>query len=179
MLLAEFGEVQIDHRRLEAAMTEVGGDLANRGPAFKHVSGEAVTQGVNGHFLVSVRESALSSSGFHGRPDTDLGHGVARLVHGFTQGDAAGLVPASAGSREQPVRVAVALPEHAQALEQFGRDRDFSLPAALALDNADDQSLTIDVFGFDGEGFAHAQAALIDDGEVGAVATVAEGVEQA
>jgi hypothetical protein len=70
-------------------------------------------------------------------------------------------------------------PEAAQADEQFGRDGHFALFAALALEDADDETLAVDVLGFDVEGLAHTQAALVDHGEVGAVSGVAKGAQQA
>lgn len=44
--------------------------------------------------------------------------------------------------------------------------------------NVNDQALAVDVFGLDGECFAESQAALIDDGAEGTVATVAEGAKK-
>ena len=50
--------------------------------------------------------------------------------------------------------------------------------AAFSIDDADDEALAVDVLGFDGKGFAHAEPALVDDGEVGAVAAVVEGAQE-
>lgn len=48
----------------------------------------------------------------------------------------------------------------------------------FGLGNVDDEALAIDVARLDGEGFAQPQAALIDDGEKGAVTTVVEGPQE-
>ena len=50
--------------------------------------------------------------------------------------------------------------------------------AAFSIDDADDKALAVDVLGFDGKGFAHAEPALVDGSEVGAVAAVAEGAQE-
>jgi len=71
----------------------------------------------------------------------------------------------------------MALPKEAEAPEQLGSDGNFSLITALALDDADHEALAVDVFGLDCQRFAHAQTALIDDGEVSAVAAIAESAE--
>jgi hypothetical protein len=63
----------------------------------------------------------------------------------------------------------------AEADEEFGADRDFTRLAALGVGDAQDEALAVDVLGADVEGFVQAQAALIDEGKVGAVATVAKG----
>ena len=44
--------------------------------------------------------------------------------------------------------------------------------------NEDDESLAVDVAGFDGKGLADAQPALIDNGAEGAVSGVAEGAQE-
>lgn len=45
-LFADLGEVEVAHDLLERAVAEVGGDLSHGGPAFEHVGGEGVAQGV-------------------------------------------------------------------------------------------------------------------------------------
>jgi hypothetical protein len=49
---------------------------------------------------------------------------------------------------------------------------------AFAFGNADDEALAVDVPGPDAEGLAQTEPALVDEGEVGAVATVAEGAQE-
>lgn len=69
-------------------------------------------------------------------------------------------------------------PEAAQADEQCGADGDFAGLAALGVGDAQDEACAVDVFRADVEGLAETQAALIDEGEVGAVAAVAEGAQE-
>jgi hypothetical protein len=66
----------------------------------------------------------------------------------------------------------------AEADEEFGADRDFTRLAALGVGDAQDEAFAVDVLGADVEGFVEAQVALIDEGEVGAVATVAIGAQE-
>ena len=65
--------------------------------------------------------------------------------------------------------------ELAQAGEELGGDGHFAGFAVFGVGDVDDEALAVDVPGLDGEGFAQAQSALIDDGKEGAVASVAEG----
>jgi 7-keto-8-aminopelargonate synthetase-like enzyme len=44
--------------------------------------------------------------------------------------------------------------------------------------DAQDVAFAIDVFGANVQGFAHAQSAMVDEGEVGAVASAAKGFEK-
>ena len=68
--------------------------------------------------------------------------------------------------------------EFAQAGEELGGDGNFAGFAVFGVGDVDDEALGVDVAGLDGEGFAEAQSALIDDGAEGAVASVAEGAQQ-
>jgi hypothetical protein len=69
-------------------------------------------------------------------------------------------------------------PENPQAREQFGADGDFTGLAALGVGDAQDEARAVDVFRADVEGLAETQTTLIDEGEVGAVAAVAEGAQE-
>ena len=66
-------------------------------------------------------------------------------------------------------------PELAQALVEARRDGDFARLAILGLGNVDNEPLAVDVLGLDVKRFGKTQAALVDDGAVGAVTSVAEG----
>jgi hypothetical protein len=98
-------------------------------------------------------------------------------VEGLLQGDA-GAFPAAAGGGKEPVGIAVPGPEAAQAGKQLGTDRNFARLAALGVGDAQDEARAVDVLGTDVEGLAQTQAALIDEGEVGAVTAVAEGAQE-
>jgi len=87
LLLTDLGEVQVDHRRFESSVPQVSGDLANRSAAFKHVGGEAVTQRVDGKFIVGASEAGLNFCGIHRRPKAALIHGALRLMEGLAQGE--------------------------------------------------------------------------------------------
>ena len=106
-----------------------------------------------------------------------MGHGTTAVVEGLLQGDA-GAFPAAAGRGEEPVGIAVPGPEDAQTGKQLGADRNFARLAALGVGDAQDQARAVDVLGPDMQRLAQAQAALIDEGEVGAVTAVAEGAQE-
>jgi hypothetical protein len=175
--LADLGEVEIDEGGLEGGVAEVGGDLPQAGAGVQHVGGVAVTQGVGADFVVLLGQSAFGAGDVHGGPGAGVGHGPAAVVEGLLEGDA-GTFPAASGRGKEPVGIAVPGPEAAQADEQFGADRDFAGLAALAVDDTQDEACAVDVLGADLKGFAQAQAALIDEGEVGAVTAVAEGAQE-
>ena len=175
--LADLGEVEVDEGGLEGAVAEVGGDLPQAGACVQHVGGVAVAQGVGADLVVLFRETAFGADEVHGGPRAGVGHGTATVVEGLLQGDA-GAFPAASGRGEEPVGIAVPGPEAAQADEELGADRDFAGLAALGVVDAQDEACAVDVLGADVEGFAQAQAALIDEGEVGAVTTVAEGAQE-
>lgn len=98
-------------------------------------------------------------------------------MEGLLQGDA-GAFPTASGRGEEPVGIAVPGPEAAQADEQLRADGDFAGFAALGVGDAQDEACAVDVFRADVEGLAEPQAALIDEGEVGAVAAVAKGAQE-
>lgn len=89
-----------------------------------------------------------------------------------------GAVPTTADSGKEPLGILMAGVELAQATEQLGGDGNFAGFAVFGLGNVDDEALAVDVAGLDGEGFAQAQSALIDDGAEGSVASVAEGAQE-
>lgn len=158
-------------------MAEVGGDLTEAGAGVEHVGGVAVAEGVGAEFVVFFGEAGFGAGDVHGGPGAGVGHGAAAVVEGLFEGDA-GAFPSAAGGGEEPVGIAVPGPEAAQADEEFGADRDFAGLAALGVGDAQDEAFAVDVLGADVEGFAEAQAALIDEGEVGAVTTVAKGAQE-
>lgn len=169
--------MEIDEGGLEGAVAEVGGDLPQAGAGVEHVGGVAVAQGVGAEFIVLFGQSAFGTSNVHGGPDAGVGHGVAAVVEGLFEGDA-GAFPSTSGGGEEPVGIAVPGPEAAEADEEFGADRDFAGLAALGVGDAQDEALAVDVLGADVEGFVQAQAALIDEGEVGAVAAISKGAQE-
>ena len=70
------------------------------------------------------------------------------------------------------------LPKEAKSVDQGGADGDVTGLAAFGVFDAEDVASGVDVFWPDVEGFAHAQAAVVNEGEVGAVAVVVEGGEE-
>jgi hypothetical protein len=175
--LADLGEVEVDEGGLEGGVAEVGGDLPQAGASVEHVGGVAVAQGVGAEFIVLFGQSAFGTGDVHGGPDAGVGHGVAAVVEGLSEGDA-GAFPSTSGGGKEPVGIAMPGPEAAEADEEFGADGDFARLAALGVGDAEDEALAVDVLGADVKGFVQAQAALIDEGEVGAVATVAKGAQE-
>ena len=57
-------------------MAEVGGELMKLGPAFEHVGGVAVTEGVGGDLVVFFAEAAFGGGEVDGGPDAGSGHVV-------------------------------------------------------------------------------------------------------
>ena len=98
-------------------------------------------------------------------------------MHGLAQGDVR-CVPAAAHAGEEPLGILVAGVEPAQAGEELGSDGNFARLVVFGFGNVDDQTLAVDVAGFDGERLADAQPALIQDGEEGPVAPVAESPQE-
>lgn len=158
-------------------MAEVGGDLPHAGARLEHVGGVAVAQGVDADLVMVLHEAALVFGALDGDPDAGLGHGLFAVAEGLLEGDA-GAFPAAPGGGEEPVAVAVPFPEDAEAPDERGAEGHLAGLAALGVEHAQDLALAVDVLGADVQGLAHAQPALIDEGEVGAVAPVAEGAQQ-
>ena len=175
--LADLGEMEIDEGGLEGGVAEVGGDLPQAGAGVEHVGGVAVAQGVGAELVVLFGQAAFGAGEIHGGPGAGVGHRFAAVVEGLLQGDA-GAFPAASGRGKEPVGIAVPGPEAAQADEQLGAEGNFTGLAAFGVGDAQDEARAVDVFGADVEGLAQAQAALIDEGEVGAVTAVAEGAQE-
>jgi hypothetical protein len=66
-------------------------------------------------------------------------------------------------------------PKHSKPGEQLRRDGNLAGLAAFGVADTQDEAFAVDIFGADVQRLAHAQAAMIDEGEVGAVASVSEG----
>ena len=169
--------MEIDEGGLEGGVAEVGGDLPQAGAGVEHVGGVAVAQGVGAELVVLFGQAAFGAGEIHGGPGAGVGHRFAAVVEGLLQGDA-GAFPAASGRGKEPVGIAVPGPEAAQADEQLGAEGNFTGLAAFGVGDAQDEARAVDVFGADVEGLAQAQAALIDEGEVGAVTAVAEGAQE-
>lgn len=158
-------------------MTEVGSDLTHRGSAFEHVRGIAVAQRMDAEDLVLFIEPALDLRELERGPDPGLAHVLGMAAERFPERTAL-LVPSASDAGEDPLLVAVSLPIEAQASIEFRSDRNLPGLSSLTVDDADDEALPVDVFGFDPERFAQPQATLIDDSEVGAVAAFSERAQE-
>lgn len=88
------------------------------------------------------------------------------------------LLPSTTDTGKEPLRVAVSVPEDAEPLIQLRGDGNLAGLASFAIDDANDKALAVNVLGFDANRFAQAEPALINNGEVGAVATVPEGPQE-
>ena len=77
----------------------------------------------------------------------------AEVVEGLAQGDA-GALPPTPDTGEEPVNIAMGLPKGAQSDEQRGGDGDLTGLPSLAVADADDEALRVDVLGLEREGFA-------------------------
>lgn len=69
-------------------------------------------------------------------------------------------------------------PEGAQPVDECGADGNFARFAPFGVVDAQNVAAAIDVFGADVQCLAHAHSAVINEGEVGFVAVVAEGPQQ-
>ena len=169
--------MEIDHRLLQGAVTEVGADLADRCPGIEEVGGVGVSQGVGGDLLVGLQEPALSHGDLHGLLGRGCAHGLLAHAHGLGLGHL-GTLPAPGQTRKEPLAIAVGLPEPPQTDKQFGRDGNLTGLPALGIHDPDDEALAIDVLGLEMGRLAQAQTAVIDDGKEGAEASLMEGREQ-
>ena len=147
------------------------------GPAFEHVGGIAVAQGVGGDFVVLLTETAFDRGELDGVPDARFGHVMSGVVKGLPDGDA-GRFPAAPDAGKEPVLVAMVFPKTAKAFEHLRGDGDFAGLAAFAMTDANDEPRGVDVLGSQRKGFAEAQSGVIDEGEVGSVAAIAKGAEE-
>jgi len=150
---AHGGEVEVEEGGLERGVTEVGGELMKLGAALQHVGGVGMTQGVGADLMMLFTEAGFGGGDFDGGPDAGFGHVMLAVVHGLAQGDAGGF-PAAPDAGEEPIFIAMRLPEDAQAGEERGGDGDLTGLAAFAVTDADNESLAVDVFRFEREGFA-------------------------
>lgn len=173
LFFAEGGEVKINEGGLERGVTEVGGELMELGAAFEHMGGVAVSEGVGGDLHVLFAEAGLGGGDLDRSPDAGLGHVVAAVMHGLSEGDCGGF-PTAPNAGKEPVRIAVGLPEITQSCQERGGDGDFAGFAAFPVADADDETLTVDVLWLEGEGFAQSETGLVNEGEVGTVASVAK-----
>lgn len=177
--VADFGEVQVDEGGLEAAMSEVGGDLLDMGPTFEKMGGVAVTQGVDDKFGVLFGEPAFDFSDLESGPGAGVGHGFAIVVEGLFEGDAGGL-PTAPGGGKEPVGIAMPFPKGAEPGEELRGDGDDAFVPSFGVSPGDPngECFGVDVGGFEMEGFVEPESALIDGREKGAVATVAKGAQK-
>jgi len=173
-LLTDFGEVQINHGRLERGVPQVGGNLAHAGSCLQHVSGVAMAQRVDADFIVLAHQAALIFGDFYRHPNAGFGHWVAAIVEGLLHRNARAF-PAATRSREKPVGVTVPTPKHTESGEQFRRNGNLARFAAFGVADAQHEAFAIDVFGANVQRLTHAQSALIDEREVSAVSSIAKG----
>ena len=150
---AHGGEVKVDEGGFERGVAEVGGELMKLSAALQHVGGVGMTQGVGADLVVFFTEAGFGGGDFDGGPDGGFGHVMLAVVHGLAQGDA-GALPPTTDTGEEPIFIAMRLPEDAQAGEERGGDGDFTGLPSLAVADADDESLAVDVFWVEREGFA-------------------------
>src|SRR5215216_7229474 len=115
----------IERRGIELGVTEQHLDDADVDVLLEQVSGEAVPQGVQRDALVDLRH---------------LGRGVARAIE-LARGHRLGRIAAG----EQPALRTRRLPPVPQQIEQAWRKHDIPVLAALALFDADDHALAVDV----------------------------------
>lgn len=88
------------------------------------------------------------------------------------------MLPATTDAGEQPLRIAMSLPESAKTLEQLRCDRHLTGLVTLAMRNANDEALAIDMFRLDLQRLAEAKTTLINDREIGTIATLAEAAQE-
>ena len=140
-------------------MPEQDLDGADVGAGLEQVGGEAVPQGVDG--------DVLAQPGGAGGLDADPVHraggdGAARDVAG-----------------EEPVGRAGGLPVVAEQGQQPRREHHVAVPAALALADAEDHALAVDVLDAQGDDLGDPQAGGVGGHEDGAVLEADDGGEEA
>ena len=132
-----------------------------------------MAQGVDAEFFVMLHESAFVLGAFDGHPDAGFGHGTAAIVKGLLHGNARAL-PTTTRSGKKPIGIAMPFPKITESFDHGRRDGNLAGLAAFGVENAQDAAFAIDVLGADMQRLAHAQSAVIDEGEVGAVSAIAE-----
>ena len=132
-----------------------------------------MAQGVDAELFMMLHESAFVLGDFDGHPDTRFGHRIAAVVKGLLHGDARALPTAPRGGKK-PVGIAMPFPKVTQPFDHGRGDGNLARLAAFGVIDPQNAAFAIDVFGADMQCFAHAQPAVIDEGEVGAVSAIAE-----
>ena len=148
-------DVGVNCRGLDVAMSEQHLNGPNIGASFEQVGREAMAQGVNGDVLVQTSGvSCLHTDPVH-RPDGD------RLPRNL--------------SGKEPVSRPGDLPVFAEQGQQSWREHHIAILAPLALTNAKNHSLAVDVLDAQGNDLRDPQACGIGGHEDGAVLDTDDG----
>ena len=180
LALAGFGQVKVNQGGLERGVPEILADQADGDSGVEKVGGEAMAQGVAGDR--AMPGPPIPAQGKDGGAHRGLHRGIAHGLGGASQGvgqGGTGALPAAPRRGEEPLGIAVALPEGAQPLDEFRGNGHLAIFAALAADDADDAARGVDVAGLEMDGLAQAQAAVIHQGEDGAETSFPDRAEKA
>lgn len=113
------------------------------------------------HFVVGLVESTFDARNVDGGPDTGFCHVMFTPVHRIANADT-GAFPSATYAGKQPVGVFMKCPKRPEPGEKLGGNGHFTAFAALAIDDADDKALSVDVFGSNPKSFAEPKPTLIE-----------------
>lgn len=168
------GEVEVDRGGVEGLVAEVLGDEAQTHPLFEQMGGEAVAQGMHGdlgaqaHFGPGQAEGVLDGRG----RKVAVGRGQV-LVPVVDD-----IAPGSADGGEDPLGMSVSAPEVAQQLEHGRRDGHAAVLASLGGAHVHHAPAARKIGDPQRDGLADAQAAVIDQGQAGTEAGLAQGLQE-
>ena len=157
LALAGFGQVKVNQGGLERGVPEILADQADGDSGVEKVRGEAMAQGVAGDR--AMPGPPIPAQGKDGGAHGGLHRGIAHRFGGAPQGigqGGAGALPAAPRRGEEPLGIAVALPEGAQPLDEFRGNGNLAIPAALGPDDADDAARGVNVAGLEMDGLIQA-----------------------
>jgi len=155
--MALCGEMEIDHRGVQAAMAQILLDTSDINAGFQEMSGVTVAQGVNGNTFCDIELFKYASQGpLHG--------GIAhRLLGCWT------LIASMSESWKDPFGVSMGYPVLAQDMKGGLRQGDISVFGAFSPVDMNAQSLGVDVGYLKEQRFMQPEATRINGGEIGFV----------
>ena len=152
-----FSQLGIDHGGLGIGMTQDLLDNAQIYSLFQEMGSIGMAQGMDGGFFVYT---GLGQGLLEGDLNTGYGHG---LISDCLS------MPAATGRREEPVLIAVSLPELSEEFQSAVGQGDVAVLVALASD-MEEHAVAVDVGDLQGSAFGQSQPAGVDGGETNPMA---------
>lgn len=149
------GQMQVDHRGLQAGVAEVLLDDSQRDSGLEQMGGVRMPQGMNGHSFLKVQFFGDLSHRLLHRGDRDRSFGKRRLL------------VVSPFGRKQKVGVTMSAPVLSQSVECFTWEGNVPIFGSFAAMNVHHHSLRIDVGDLQVPSFVESQSKGIGGPEVG------------